>query len=179
MVPSMTQPPYQAPGVPHEQHPVSPGPHPPQQYAPPASPQPYPLMPPPKKSFWSSTGGVLTIIGIVIGAVILLCGGLAAVGLVGGQAAASKMHVELTSCEFTASDVLPSVDVGYTVTNNGDSTRSARIEIEYRDSSGARIDTDTAYVRDIAPGDTVRGEETTILDAAPSGSGRCVVVGVS
>jgi hypothetical protein len=51
------------------------------------------------------------------------------------------------------------------------------IGIEYRDSSGARIDTDTARVRNVAPGDTVRTEETTLLDAgAPTG--RCQITSI-
>lgn len=167
-MPAMTQPPAQPPaGQPY-----------PPPYAQPVSPPPF-YPPPKKKSFWSSTGGVFAILGMVFGGVILLCVGLAAVGLVSDRNAASKMDVQITSCKFTGSEVLPSATVGYTVVNNGDSTRSVSIKIEYRDSSGARIDTDTAYVRDVKAGDTVRGEETTLLDAAPSGSGECVVVGVS
>jgi hypothetical protein len=53
------------------------------------------------------------------------------------------------------------------------------VKIEYRDGGGNRIDTDTAYVRNIAPGDTVRTDESTILDAVPAGSISCQIVGVS
>lgn len=176
-------PPEEAPGQP------APGqqPWPPQQYQPPMSgppgppgppygPPPYWGPPPPPKPFWQRPAGILLI---AFGAVVLLC---CAVGQLGRSAGGSDsdttgdMSVEVTSCEFTGGD-LPTGKIGYRVTNNGDSTETARVRIEYRDDSGDRIDTDTAYVRDIAPGDTVRGEESTLLDA-PVSSGRCVITGV-
>lgn len=61
--------------------------------------------------------------------------------------------------------------------NDGSRSDSATVSIEYRDSAGARLDTDTASVRNIAPGDTARTEESTILDAeADSGSCRVTAV---
>ncbi|WP_405111913.1 hypothetical protein OG559_02520 [Micromonospora sp. NBC_01405] len=43
------------------------------------------------------------------------------------------------------------------------------------------MDTDTAYVGEVPAGDTVRGEETTILNAAPPTGGTisCRIVKVS
>jgi hypothetical protein len=98
--------------------------------------------------------------------------------LMQGPAKSARFDVDIVSCKFEGADFLPSATVGLTVKNTGDATDDARISIEFRDSSGARVDTDTAYVRDVAPGDTVRTEEITMLDA-PMTSGRCVVTGVS
>ena len=151
--------------------PTNPAPPPPQYAPPPTSGQFYA---PPKKPFWSSTGGILIIVFGVIGLVVLLCCGLGARGVIDDQAAASKMDVQLTECKVAAGVAT----VGYSVTNNGDETNSVRLKIEYRDSSGARLDTDTAYVRSVAPGDTARGEETTFLDATAS-SITCKIVDVS
>lgn len=175
----MTYPP-ETPQVPQQPAPVSPPPQyapgpypPPQQYAP--YPPPYYPVPPAKpQRFWSTPGGIILI---VVGGVIALCLGFGVIGAVGRIVGASDMKADITSCEFSGG-MLPAATVGYTVTNSGDSTRSVRIKFEYRDSSGSRIDTDSAYVRDVAPGDTVRGEETTILNATVS-SGKCAIVGVS
>ena len=61
--------------------------------------------------------------------------------------------------------------------NNGDTTRSATVAVEYRDGDGARLDTDTVYVRSVAPGDTARSDESTFLDAEAV-SVRCVITGI-
>lgn len=131
--------------------------------------------PPPRRSFWSSSVGILTIIGIVFVGLAVVCGGLAAIGKAGDDAALSKIKVELTSCE--SGDVF--AKAGYTVTNRGDTARRVTLDIEYRDSSGARLDTDTAYVGEVPAGDTVRGEESTVLNAEPSGVITCKIVKVS
>lgn len=86
----------------------------------------------------------------------------------------SDFTVGVASCE--ASEGVATV--GLVVTNRGKTTSSAAISIEYRDASGARIDTDTAYVRSIAPGDTARTTESTFLDAAPAGALTCAVTKV-
>jgi len=149
-------------------------------------PTPYAYSPPPpggppaqaaksKTAFWLRGPGIILVIvavGLALFGIVALTGGLKA-----GTAADDDLSVTMTSCEFTGSDSLPSAKVGLTVTNNGDRTRSVTIGIEYRDSSGARIDTDTARVRNVAPGDTVRTEETTLLDAgAPTG--RCQITSI-
>lgn len=127
---------------------------------------------PAKKGFWQSTPGVLVA---VAGVLLLLCCGLGRIGRGSGSddAGRSDMRVDITSCSLDGD----TARVGLEVTNNGDVTESARIEIEYRDSAGRRVDTDTTWVRDIAPGDTVRTEESTLLDA-PTSSGRCIVTEV-
>jgi hypothetical protein len=131
-----------------------------------------------KRSFWSSPGGIFAIIGIIVGSVVVVCVGVAVVGAVAGNSAASKMDASVVSCTFTPGP-LSSATVGIQVKNNGDSTRTAKVAIEYRDGSGNRIDTDTAYVRNVRPGDTARVEETTLLDAEVTSAGSCKVVGVS
>lgn len=162
--------PYPPPGHPSGQYP-------PQQYTPVSGGPPgfYPPPPPPrKKSFWSSTGGILTIVFGAIALIVVLCGGLAVIGRVGDSKAMSKIDVQLTSCGGTGSVAT----VGYSVTNNGDRARRVTLELEYRDASGARLDTDTAYVGSVPAGDTVRGEESTILNASESGTITCKVTKV-
>ncbi|MBF9129381.1 hypothetical protein I0C86_10405 [Plantactinospora sp. S1510] len=131
-----------------------------------------------KRSFWSSPGGVFAIIGIIVGSVVVVCVGLAIAGALMSGSAASKMDASVVSCTFTPGP-LSSATVGIQVKNNGVSTRTAKVGIEYRDGSGNRIDTDTAYVRNIRPGDTARVEETTLLDAEVTSAGTCKIVDVS
>lgn len=162
---------------PPQQWPAGQYPPPPPPYPPVAGPPHgyYPPPPPVRKSFWSSSGGILTIIGICFGALVVLCGGMAVIGRAGDNAALSKIDVQLTSCGGTGSVA----KVGYSVTNNGGQNRRVTIELEYRDSSGARLDTDTAYVGEVPAGDTVRGEESTILNATPAnGAVTCKVTKV-
>ncbi len=170
-VPGMTTP--DQPAVPQPpQHPGPPYAPPPY---PPSPPGFYPPPPPQKKSFWRSTGGVLLIVFGSIGLVVLLCGGLATVGMISDRNELEKIDVQLTSCGGTGSVA----KVGYSVTNNGDTARRVTLDIEYRDSSGARLDTDTAYVGSVPAHDTVRGEESTILNATPdNGSISCKIVKV-
>jgi hypothetical protein len=92
--------------------------------------------------------------------------------------AADAFDVSVTSCNATGT-TLATATIGLSVKNTSSSTKSATVKIEYRDGSGNRLDTDTAYVRNIAPGDTVRTDETTILDAVPAGSISCEIVDVS
>jgi hypothetical protein len=135
---------------------------------------PAPKPPNSKLVFWTSGTGVVLMLLIAFVAVIVLAG---VVNRIQGPAG-DKFGVTVTSCNATGT-TLATATIGLAVRNTGKSTASATVKIEYRDGSGSRIDTDTAYVRDIAPGDTARTEETTILDAAPTGSISCEVVGVS
>ena len=175
------------------QPPVTPGPQPPQWQqpysGPPASPAPYgpqpygqpaygppgwPVQPiPPKKT---SNRKILLIVGLVIGLLVLLSLVFGTAGGVSDRDSASDLDVSVTSCEFVGG-ALSSATVGIKVKNNGDSTRTVRVKVEYRDSAGVRVDTDTAVVRGIKPGDTARVEETTILDAEIT-SGTCAAVSV-
>jgi hypothetical protein len=167
------------PQPPYDPNQPPPGPPYPQQQYPPQAPYGYQAPPPQKPPnsklvFWTSSTGVVLMLLIAFVAVIVLAG---IVNRVQGPAGA-KFGVTVTSCNVTGT-TLATATIGLAVRNAGKSTSSATVKIEYRDGGGNRIDTDTAYVRDIAPGDTARTEETTILDAAPTGSISCEVVGVS
>ena len=183
-MPHMTTPPQPPPGG-HPQ-PTRQGPYPPPQYAPPGvppiSPPPgappgfYPPPPPRKKpSFWGSTGGILLIVFGSIGLVGVLCGGLITIGRISDQNALKNIDVQVTSCTSTG----VTATIGYTVKNSGSQDRRVTLKVEYRDASGARLDTDTAYVGNVPAGDTVRGEESTILNASTTGNITCKVTGVS
>jgi hypothetical protein len=170
----MTESPYTTPSYPQQ-------PTAPYAYGPPPPGHPAPAGPPPPQAtktrltFWTRGPGVILVVvalGLVLFGVYAVTGGLKP-----GSSSANDVDVSITSCTFTGSDSLPSAKVGLTATNHGDRTRSVRVSIEYRDSSGARIDTDTARISGIAPGDTVRTEETTLLDAGTT-SGRCLVTSV-
>ncbi|MFI6332903.1 FxLYD domain-containing protein [Micromonospora chersina] len=106
--------------------------------------------------------------------VALLCGGLATIGALSNRQSLNHIDVQVTSCESTGSVA----KVGFTVRNSGKQARRVTLDIEYRDAAGARLDTDTAYVGNVPAGDTVRGEESTILNAE-STSLTCKVVKVS
>lgn len=132
---------------------------------------------PPARSrlaFWTRGPG---IIAVIVAAGLLLFGLYALTAGLSARAAADDLTVDVTSCKFTGSEELPSAKVGIAVTNNGDKTRSVAVTIEYRDSGGNRLDSDTARIRNIAPGDTARTEETTLLDAGAT-SGSCSVSSV-
>jgi hypothetical protein len=88
------------------------------------------------------------------------------------------MKVAVTGCSFASTGSLQTAKVDFTVTNTGATARSASVGIEFRDGAGNRVDTDTAYVKTVAPGDTVRASESTILDASVESTGRCLVTSV-
>lgn len=131
---------------------------------------------PGRGSFWGTTGGILLIVFGSISALAIFCVGLTLLGQVGERRSAPKqIEVQLTSCTGSGSVAT----VGYTVTNNGSTAQSATLDIEYRDAAGARLDTDTSYVGSVPAGDTVRGEETTHLNATPDSAITCKIVGIS
>jgi hypothetical protein len=112
---------------------------------------------------------------VILGGLVVIIGGI------GAQLAgpvADDFDVTVTSCE-AADGSLPTAKVGFTIKNTSSTVQSAIVQIEYRDSAGNRVDTDRAVVRSIAPGDTVSREESTLLDAAPTGALRCAITGVS
>ena len=140
---------------------------------------PPPQQPPPQRpvgprlKFWTSGPGILILFAIA-GVVI---GGIAAVTrLVEGP---PSKNFDVTVVKCSSGSVLDSAVVGFTITNNSDQVRSATVKVEYRDGDGNRLDTDTTYVPNIAPGDTVRKEEGTMLDADPEGAITCRIVGIS
>ena len=73
----------------------------------------------------------------------------------------SGFDVKVTKCQSTGSVAT----VGLSVHNNGSSTQTATIRVEYRDNAGKLIDSDTVLVHDIGAGDTKAAEQSTILDS--------------
>lgn len=140
-----------------------------------------PATPPPAKPvnsklvFWTSGQGVVTMLVIMGGIVVLIAGITTRLG----GSAADNADIRVTSCAADGDASLATATVGFTVKNTGDSVRSYTVQIEYRDGAGNRIDTDTTSVRNVQPGDTVKAEESTILDATPDTTINCAVVGVS
>lgn len=130
-----------------------------------------PWKPKNRREWWTKGPGVFVLIVAVVGTL----GGVAAVlGEVERADTADDIRVRITTCELGESVGT----VGLEVTNSGDETRTVRIGLEYRDGSGARVDTDSATVRDVRPGDTVRHEEPTFLNAPVTGGGECVVTSI-
>jgi hypothetical protein len=76
----------------------------------------------------------------------------------------SGFDVKVTKCQSAGSVAT----VGLSVHNNGSSTQTATIRVEYDDKSGKLIDADTVLVRDIGGGDTKAVEQSTLLDADES-----------
>jgi hypothetical protein len=120
--------------------------------------------------------GLGIAIAIAGGALLLIA--LGTVALLALRAIAmpplATFDAQVTSCSGSGSVA----SVGFTIKNTGTTTRDATVKIEYRDGSGARLDTDTAYIRNVRPGDTVRSEESTFLDAAPPGALTCRITGI-
>ena len=164
------QPPPQPPQQPYPPQYQQPGP-PPGPYGPPPMQPPAGWQPPPPEK---ASPRKLALIFGALGVVVV---GLFVIGTLTKKTSAPEsdgVSVQLTSCDMDSAGIA-SAKVGLTIKNGGDRERDVRVELEYRDSSGARIDTDTVYVRNVAAGDTVRHDETTLLDAPPSGQGRCVI----
>ncbi|MER7164480.1 FxLYD domain-containing protein [Micromonospora sp. NPDC000207] len=148
---------------------------------PPAHPYPpqyHPTPPPPRPTSWAkSTAGILTLTGIgCLALTMLICGGVIAAGAAMDRRGLDDIDAQLTACEISTIGI---GKIGYTVTNNGSAARRVSLKLEYRDATGARVDTDTARVGEVPAGDTVRGEETTILNATPTGTVECKIVGIS
>lgn len=144
---------------------VPPPPGPPPGFVPPA---------PTRKPHWwrdAGTGGRVAIVGGAIG--ILLIASLAVVTSLGvklGGGLPDGVTFDVVGCEYSG-DTLPAVTAEFTATNSSGRDHRLKIRWEYRDSSGALIDTDTSYVT-VPAGDTIRDSETTLLPVAASG-GKC------
>lgn len=136
----------------------------PQTYGPPAKP------PNPKLVFWTSAPGIIALLAIAFVCTLALAG---IINRLQGPTS-DRFDLTVTSCSATTG-TLPTATVGFTITNTSSQAHSATVGIQYRDGSGARLDTDTAYVTSIRPGETVRRDETTILDGVPSGELDCQV----
>lgn len=162
---------------PGEQPPTTP---PQQQYWPPQQPAygpppgwqpPPPVKPPnPKLVFWTSAPGVISMLAIM-GVLVLVLLGI--INRIQGPAS-DRFDLTVTSCSATTG-TLPTATVSFTIKNTSSRAASATVEIQYRDGSGARLDTDTAYVTSIRPGETVRHDESTLLDGTASGELDCQV----
>ncbi|REF97238.1 hypothetical protein DFJ67_3235 [Asanoa ferruginea] len=119
---------------------------------------------PAKPGFWDTLPGVFTVLGLLalVTLVVLL--------RVGNGRSQSDLVADIASCEFHGS----SVAVSLTIRNDGEEAGSARIEWEYRDAKGGVVGKDSVVVSDAAPGQTVRREVTTSLDA-PTSKGTCEI----
>jgi hypothetical protein len=167
-------------------HPDQPTPTTPNQYWPP-QPQAYgpppgypapagpPVKPPNSKLvFWTSPTGIICML-LIMGAVVAIIVGVT--NRLSGPAS-DNFEITVTSCDATAGP-LSTAKVGFTIKNTSSTPRSATVQIEYRDGAGSRLDTDTAHVQTIQPGDTVRHDESTILDAEAAGAIQCAITGIS
>jgi hypothetical protein len=123
--------------------------------------------------FWTRGPGIVLIViaaGLLLFGIYVLAGGL--------NPPKAHFDVAVTNCDATRGE-LPMATVGLSITNKTSTTRSAVVHIEYRDADGSRLDTDTSRVSSIAPGDTARTQESTLLDAAPSTSMTCLITGIN
>jgi hypothetical protein len=110
---------------------------------------------------------------IAVVALIAAVVGLAWVGARSDRAEVAKFRVEVTSCTFTGS----TATVGLLVVNTGDAKRDVHVQVEYRDAGGTRLKTDETAAGTVAAGDTVRLDDSTVLDA-PADGGTCTVTRV-
>lgn len=128
--------------------------------------------PSPRLTFWTSATGIICLL-LIAGTT------LAAIALIGRALttpASEQLQVQVTDCHSTSAVSMATISL--TVTNTGTTPRPARIGIEYRDATGALLDTDTARIPTIAPGDTARHTESTFLSGRPQGKVSCGAVSV-
>lgn len=142
----------------------------------PPQPTQIPPIPPKRKPHWwrdlGQGGQAVIIIGAILTPVLI---GVVIFATYVERAKAGSIKVDITSCEYTGSDAFPTATIEFTAENTSGRTETVRLKWEYRDSSGALVDTDSTRVT-IPAGDTVRGTETTILNA-PADGGRCAFAG--
>lgn len=149
----------QSPAYPVSGHPPTPPPAGwPQMYGPPPK-----LRAPNWKLFGIILGGVLGGIALLFTLLAIM------------PSAADDVEVHITSCENNGL----AATAGYVATNRGDSTTTVTISVEYQNYLGEKVDDDVETSQDIAPGQTLRGEVTTFLDAEMGNKGQCVLTGVS
>ena len=135
-----------------------------------------PARPQPQRGplWWRRSDPVTRVIVVVATALApVIIGGVLLITMVSRSADRGEaVDVSLTGCTFTGS----TATVAFTVVNNGSRDQTVRLRWEYRDASGARVDTDSTRV-EVPAGDTVRDEESTILNADAS-SGTCRLLSV-
>ncbi|MBU2670473.1 hypothetical protein KOI35_43930 [Actinoplanes bogorensis] len=104
---------------------------------------------------------------------LVIAGVIAGATFVATIFAAEPAEVRVLSCTSDDAGFFTPATARMSVKNTSSSTKSFTISIEYRDSTGDRIDIDRTRVRDVRPGDTVKVEESTMLDSAPVGALSC------
>ena len=165
----MTHPENQPPATPGQYwppQPQQPAFGPPPGYAP-AGP---PVKPPnPKLAFWTSPAGIISMLAIM-GVVVLVLAGIS--NRLTGPAS-RNFDVTVVSCE-ASTGTLSTATVGFIIRNTSDEARAATVEIEYRDASGARLDTDTVRVATIKAGGVVRHDESTVLNGTATDGIKCL-----
>lgn len=134
------------------------------------SPAPEPVSPPRARLDWWLKGPGIMLVIVVGGLLVALLGQLFQSGTVTTAAAEAKV----VECAVDGSTLAV---VTLTVRNTGDATATFAVDLVYRDSDGSRVDTDTAYAREVPPGETVRLQESTVLDM-PVTNGRCEIAAV-
>lgn len=139
---------------------------------PPSYPPAYPAQPPQPQGrrILGMTLGVF--LGIVGAAVFLCClvpaGFLVFGGVLSGinEATTEDPTAAIISCEVTESEVLPSADVQWEITNHDDQEGNWTVTITVHDGQGRQVGETFDGAFGIAPGATVVSEVTVFLDAA-------------
>jgi len=83
--------------------------------------------------------------------VVLLTAMLIQVGSPAVKRSSAEFSVVVTACSLVGSSP-PMAQVTYAVHNEGRGTKDARLRIDYRDASGARIGSDLTRIRWVAAG---------------------------
>ncbi|SCE69588.1 hypothetical protein GA0074695_0381 [Micromonospora viridifaciens] len=155
----------------------------------PTTPQPAPgygPQPTPKKGM--SKGLKITL--IIVGVLILLCGGgfVACTALVGKAASdiskeidAKAEHVKLTSCkaESANNDLFPTVKFDLEVNNSSKNQNSYFVDVFILDEAGTRIATTAAVIADVRPGQKATEQGIAPLSEKVSGKISCKIDKVS
>ena len=146
--------------------------------------QPYvpPVPPAPKKSnVWK------WLLGIGAAVVVLCLGGLGACAALGigavnkidKDAAAKKSDVTITSCTTKPNKILNSVDVGYKITNSGNTKRTYLVTFAVDDATGNRLGETVGSSLDLNPGQSTADTSPVLLDKPASGKVKCLVLDVT
>lgn len=157
----------------------------------PSNPPPsvYPHRPGPRVSAPNNTWKWLLGIGIAV--VVLCLGGLGACAAItissankfgaevdkaiDEERAAKKADIKVTSCESNPDELLPAVEVGYTITNSGADKRSYLITFVVDGDSGNRLGEAIESHFDLNPGRSTTGTAEVLVDHTPVGTFDCRV----
>jgi uncharacterized protein (TIGR02588 family) len=131
-----------------------------------------PAGPPRKPHWWRDLGQGGQAVLIICAILVPVIAGVLIVATYANRAAAGSIKVDVTSCTLTTNQL---AEVAFTAENTSGRAKTVRLRWEYRDGGGALVDTDSTSVT-IPAGDTVRGEESTFLNAKVS-SVRCSFAG--